>query len=252
MTRVSLLGINVDLLTMQELNSAIKEGVARGDKYIVANHNLHSVYLYHRDEKMRQFYSRAKLIHVDGMALILWGRILGLPIRTEHRTAYIDWIMPLMRMAALHGWRVFYLGGEPGVAERAAEGLRRKIPALEIRTHHGFFRDEESPGVLRQIAEWSPHLLLVGMGMPKQEHWIHDYWEEIEANIVLNAGACFDYIAGAKRTPPRWLGKIGMEWLYRLMSEPRRLFSRYLIEPWFLVPVAINDIVAKMKKYAKE
>ncbi|AEB12558.1 WecB/TagA/CpsF family glycosyltransferase [Marinithermus hydrothermalis] len=248
MARVDLLGVEVDLLTMCELNKKVYELVSKGKCSIVANHNLHSIYLFHRDKKMRLFYSRASVIHIDGMALVMWGRLLGLPLRPEHRIAYIDWIYPLMEMASTHGWRVFYLGGEPGVAELAANKLKEKYPCLQIRTHHGYFDWSESDDILKLISEWSPQLLLVGMGMPRQEHWVIDFYERISANVILNAGACFDYLAGAKPTPPRWLGKIGLEWLYRLFTEPKRLFKRYLVEPWFLIPLAVQDLVNRISR----
>lgn len=83
---------------------------------------------------------------------------------------------------------------------------------------------------------------MVGMGMPRQEHWVVEYHERIEANVIWLVGACFDYVAGAIPTPPRWMGRVGLEWLYRLYSEPQRLASRYLLEPWSLVPLMISDL----------
>lgn len=248
MERAKLLGVEIDLLTMQELNEKVAEAISHNEKWIIGNHNMHSIYLFHKDAKMRLFYSKAKLVHIDGMSLVLWGRLLGLPLKPEHRIAYIDWIFPLMRMAALRGWKVFYLGGEPGVAERAAEKLRQDFAGLQIQTYHGFFDWRDSVNILSMISEWSPQILLVGMGMPRQEHWIVDFLDSINANVILNAGACFDYIAGVKPTPPRWTGKVGLEWFYRLLSEPRRLSRRYLLEPWSLVPLAIKDLHMRIKR----
>ncbi|WPD19723.1 WecB/TagA/CpsF family glycosyltransferase [Thermaerobacter composti] len=248
MGRLILLGVEVDPLTMDELNGLIEEAVRDGRKIIIANHNLHSVYLYHSDSKMRAFFKKADVIHIDGMPLVYWARALGYRVSSGQRVTYIDWIYSLASIAETKGWRIFYLGGKLGVASRAALRLREKYPRLEIRTHHGYFAPEENGKILADIAVYRPHILMVGMGMPRQEHWVLDNLDKIQANAILTAGACFDYVAGAIPTPPRWMGRIGFEWLYRLMSEPRRLWRRYLWEPWFLLPLLIGDVVKRIRR----
>ena len=243
MARLTLLGVEVDPFTIQELNATIAVAGARGERWIIAHHNLHSVYLYHRDSRMRNLYAQARVIYIDGMPILLFARLLGYPLRREHRITCVDWIHPLMQEAARKGWRVFYLGGKPGVAECAAGTLRKQYPETQIATHYGYFRPEENERILDTIAAYRPHVLMVGMGMPRQEHWIPENLEQIHANVIIAVGACFDYIAEAIPTPPRWMGRMGLEWLYRLWSEPTRLAWRYLIEPWFLVPFMPRDIL---------
>jgi N-acetylglucosaminyldiphosphoundecaprenol N-acetyl-beta-D-mannosaminyltransferase len=99
--------------------------------------------------------------------------------------------------------------------------------------------------VLAAIRSFRPHILMVGMGMPRQEHWILDNLDEIEVRVILTAGACMDYVAGAVPTPPRWMGRWGLEWLFRLGSDPTRLWRRYLIEPWFVFRLFIRDLLAR-------
>lgn len=240
--RITLLHVTVDLLSIPLLNQAIATAIARRERWIIAHHNLHSIYLYQRDPKMRAFYEQAQIVHIDGMPLIYWGRVLGYPLRRDQRVTYVDWIHPLITTAAHNGWRVFYLGGKPGVAVAAAERLRQQYPALQIATHHGYFQSAENTTVLAEIAAFQPHVLMVGMGMPRQEHWILDNLDYLTANAILTAGACFDYIAGVIPTPPRWMGRAGLEWLYRLYSEPSRLARRYLVEPWALLPLMALDL----------
>jgi N-acetylglucosaminyldiphosphoundecaprenol N-acetyl-beta-D-mannosaminyltransferase len=247
MDRLTLLGVKVDTLSIGELNHLVSRAINNGENILIANHNLHSIYLYHHDEMMRNFYQRADYIHIDGMPLLMWGRLLGYPLKREQRVTYVDWIHPLMAMAEREGFRVFYVGGKPGVAVRAAEILCARYPALKIQTHHGYFTEEENKVVLDKIRDFQTQILIVGMGMPRQEHWVADNLENITANVILTAGACFDYIAGVIPTPPRWMGRLGLEWLYRLFSEPRRLAKRYLVEPWALLPLAINDILKKSR-----
>ncbi|GAP09596.1 bacterial polymer biosynthesis proteins, WecB/TagA/CpsF family [Bellilinea caldifistulae] len=248
MERLTLLGVKVDTLSIGELNHLVSGAINNGENILVANHNLHSIYLYHRDDKMKVFYQKADYIHIDGMPLVIWGRLLGHPLKPDQRVTYVDWIHPLMALAESKSFRVFYLGGKPGVAEQAVVILRSHYPNLQIQTHHGYFmEEEENKAVLNKIRDFQPNILMVGMGMPKQEHWVVDNLEKVSANVILTAGACFDYIAGVVPTPPRWMGRVGLEWLYRLLSEPRRLAKRYLVEPWALLPLAINDISKKLR-----
>ncbi|RMF56772.1 MAG: glycosyltransferase [Bacteroidetes bacterium] len=243
MGRITLLGIQVDPLTISELNDCIAEAVARDVRWIIAHHNLHSIYLFHRDAKMKAFYAKAHVMHIDGMPIVFLGRLLGYDLYREQRVTYVDWVRPLMSAAREHRWRVYYLGGKPGVAERAAHVLRNEFPGLEIKTHHGYFdmEGDENEAVLDDIQAYQPHVLMVGMGMPRQEHWVVQNLERIKAHAILTSGACFDYVAGAVPTPPRWMGYVGLEWLFRLMSEPRRLAYRYLIEPWYVFGLFVRE-----------
>lgn len=244
MGRLTLLGVEVDPVSMNDLHAVIGKAITEGRQIVIAHHNLHSVFLFHRDPKMRAFYSKADVIPIDGMPLVYWGRLMGKPLEPEHRITYVDWVRPLMAEAKRQGWRVFYLGGKPGVAERAAERLRSEFPGLSLQTHHGYFdvTGKENGDILDKINAYRPHVLMVGMGMPRQEHWVLDNLERLRVNAILTAGACFDYVAGAIPTPPRWMGRLGLEWAYRLFSEPRRLWRRYLVEPWYLVPYALSDL----------
>lgn len=246
MEQVELLGVRVDPITIPELLDLISEAIRAQQRVVIGNHNLHSIYLFHRDPKMRLFYEKVvALSYIDGMPLVFWGQLLGKRVRRAQRITFVDWGPILAMHAAQRGWRVFYLGGKPGVADLAADRLKGRFPGLMIRTHHGYFSPAENEAVLGEIADFGTHVLLVGMGMPKQEHWIVDNADKIKANIVVAVGAGFNYIAGVIPTPPRWMGEMGLEWLYRLLSEPRRLWRRYLVEPLFLIPYALRDLFSK-------
>lgn len=240
----NILGVQVHPTTIEKLLEIISAIVKDNKKEIIGNHNLHSIYLLHSNPVMRNFYSQTFLNHIDGMPIIFWLRTLGKQISTQCRITYVDLIYPLMQVANENKWKIYYLGSKPGVAEKAAKILRKKYQDVEIKTHHGFFKfnSEEGKKILKEINEFHPHLILVGMGMPRQERWILNNYEFIESNVFMNAGACFDYIAGEQKTPPRIMGKLGLEWLYRLVSEPKRLWKRYLYEPVKLIPHFYNDI----------
>ncbi|MGB7437796.1 MAG: WecB/TagA/CpsF family glycosyltransferase [Candidatus Acidiferrum sp.] len=235
----NLLGLPLQALTPQDLVSLTAQAVDGNERRIIANHNLHSFYIYHHDAKMRRFFDQADYIHVDGMAIIALAQLLRVPLRREHRATYIDLLPKVFEAAAERGWRIFYLGFKPGVADRALRKLLKRFPGLQMRTRHGHFNADrtslENATVLAEINAYAPHILMVGMGMPRQENWVADNWTELNCNAAYCCGAALDYVAGEIPTPPRWLGQLGLEWLYRLLAEPKRLWRRYLLEPWFVL-----------------
>lgn len=244
----TILGSRVNALAIEDLHQIISETIATGRKCIIASQNLHGVYMARRDERMRSFYQCADYVRIDGMPLVLWARFLGYPLTREHRVTWVDWLKPLLCEAASRGWRVFYLGSKPGVADAGAKRLRAEVPGVQLETAHGYFdprpESKENQRVVEEINAFAPHILMVGMGMPRQERWILDNFESLGANVFLPCGACIDYIAGVIPTPPRWMGRSGLEWLARLVSEPRRLWRRYLVEPWFLVDLFVRDFTS--------
>jgi N-acetylglucosaminyldiphosphoundecaprenol N-acetyl-beta-D-mannosaminyltransferase len=245
----NILGVKVNPLTISDLNSIIKNSIDKDKKLVIANHNVNSLCLYHRNPKMRDFYKKADYTHIDGMALIFLGKLLNFPLKKDYRVTYVDWVWSLMSEAASKGWRVFYLGSKAGIAAKGAEVLKQRYRGLEISTADGYFDTSpdgfENAEILTKINQYQPHILMVGMGMPRQEKWILENFQHINVNSILPSGACLDYVAGEIPTPPRWLGRIGLEWLYRLLSEPKRLWKRYLLEPWFLLWLLCKELWSK-------
>ncbi len=126
--------------------------------------------------------------------------------------------------------------------EAAAEALRARWPALTVGGRDGYFGLQDEAAVVAAIAAFQPQVLLVGMGMPLQEGFIVRNLEALPACVILPVGAAFDYEAGVQTPAPRWMGRVGLEWLFRLVRDPRRLFVRYCIEPWSLVGPALGDL----------
>lgn len=242
--RIPVLGGAVDKITAEDVFTFAAERIAAGRKGIVANHNLHSLHLIRRSGEMKSFYARADLIECDGMPIIAWARLLGHPLARENRLTYLDWREQFWAHASANGWRFFYLGGAPGVAEAGAAAVRARWPGVTIDTADGYFEvsGAQNLRLLERINAFAPDILFVGMGMPRQEQWIARNYDRLKQGVVFPVGAAFDYEAGAQKTPPRWVGRLGVEWLYRFATDPVRLFTRYFLEPWTLVPAALWDV----------
>jgi N-acetylglucosaminyldiphosphoundecaprenol N-acetyl-beta-D-mannosaminyltransferase len=187
------------------------------------------------------------------MGLVVLARLVGVPLNGPERVTYVDWLPLLFERAWERNWRIFYLGSKPGIADKAAEKLRRRFTGLQIATSNGYFdiEGEENERVLQVIRKFAPNILLVGMGMPRQEKWILANWKSLDSVVTLPCGAALDYVAGEIPTPPRWAGRLCLEWLFRLISEPGRLWKRYLIEPWHILRlVCARRLKARSRKAA--
>ncbi|HEY5072081.1 MAG TPA: WecB/TagA/CpsF family glycosyltransferase [Caulobacteraceae bacterium] len=250
--RVRILGGEVDLVTPAQMLGRVESAVGSGRAAVIANHNAHSLYLLRGDKGLRAFFAGADLVQIDSVPVIAWGALLGLGLARRHRSTYLDWREEFWRRADRRGWRVFYLGGAPGVAERACARVGRAWPNAVLACHDGFFDPAPASAgnraALAAIAAFAPDVLMVGMGMPRQEHWIADNRAALGPAVILPVGAAFDYEAGVQQTPPRWSGRFGVEWLFRLAADPRRLAKRYLIEPWLLLPLAFADLAAARRR----
>lgn len=244
--RVQVLGGAMDLVRPEEVFHFVAGKIAARESAIIANHNLHSLYLVRQDEKIAEFYRKSDLIEVDSVPLIFWARIVGRASRRFHRCTYLDWRDAFWERAIAENWKVFFVGGAPGVSEKAVARIQADWPGAQIQTHHGYFDvasdSAENQAVVDRINAYKPDIVLVGMGMPRQEIWVLENQDKLGPCVSFTVGGAFDYEAGVQRPSPRWMGQVGMEWLFRLMVDPQRLFTRYCLEPWHLMGPALRDL----------
>jgi N-acetylglucosaminyldiphosphoundecaprenol N-acetyl-beta-D-mannosaminyltransferase len=239
--RVDVLGVGVDPLTVGDLHAEIGRLVRSRECCLVLNVNAYCLNLCYEDPKLRAFLNGAHVVFCDGVGVMLAARILGR--RIPERITYADWAWRLAAFAAAEGFSLFFLGARPGVAQAAARRLRERHPGLEISgVHHGYFDHSagspESEAVVEEINAAAPDILIVGLGMPLQEYWLLENRRRLDAGVALTGGAVFDYVSGRLGRGPRFLTDNGLEWLARLLVEPRRLWRRYLIgNPLFLLRV---------------
>jgi N-acetylglucosaminyldiphosphoundecaprenol N-acetyl-beta-D-mannosaminyltransferase len=234
------LGVRIDALTRDSLFEVSAAAIANRQQIVIANQNMHSLYLQRRSADLRQFFDQADYVHADGMWMIHLARMFKQPLKVENRITSLDWLGPFLELAERSGWRVFFLGGTASVAERFEQYIRANYASLSSRHQHGYFDmrpdSAENQEVLGKIQAFAPQLLFVCMGMPRQEEWIHANRSQLAANATFPLGGIMDYLVGDTATPPRWTGPLGVEWAYRLLHDPRRLAGRYLWEPICLAP----------------
>jgi N-acetylglucosaminyldiphosphoundecaprenol N-acetyl-beta-D-mannosaminyltransferase len=240
---LEILGVRVDPWTPASLIDAMvarateEEGPFGREKATVLYANVHVLNLAYRDPRLRTTLNEATTVYCDGSGVRLGARILG--GRLPPRFTSVDWIDPLCDRLAREGIGIFLLGSVEGVAAKAGEVLRGRHPGLHlVGTHHGYLDESASQELIARINSAGPGLLVLGMGTPMQEAWIARHRAALTVPVVWGVGALFDFLAGVQRRGPRWMTHNHLEWLWRLGTDPRRLWRRYVIgNPVFLARV---------------
>lgn len=234
---VVILGVPFHDVTMAETLACLDELVARQTPCYLATANLDFAAQASRDVELQRILLEAELVLCDGTPLIWASRWLGAPLR--ERVAGSDLMPVLAAHAARQGYRLFLLGADNVTLATAKQRLESDNPGLQI---CGTFSppvarllDLDHDDILRRIHEAQPHILLVAFGCPKQEKWIYMNLPRLRVPVSVGVGGTFDMVAGNVRRAPVWMRKSGVEWIFRLIQEPRRLFSRYMFDLWFFV-----------------
>ena len=234
--RVRFGGIWVDSLTAEAALDEMERLVQRGQGGYVFTPNVDHVVLAERIPAYRDAYAGASLSLVDGQPLVWSSRLLG--ARLPEKISGSDIILPVLRRAGARRYRVYFLGGRAGaaaaVAARASRELGVEVVGVEA-PRVGLEPTAEDDAIVERVRAARPHILFLALGSPKAELWIHRTFTRIRPTLTLSIGAGLDFLAGQVRRAPRWMSRAGLEWLFRLALEPRRLGRRYLIDdPRFL------------------
>ncbi len=241
MHRIRVGHIWIDALTFDQAVDAIDRLVTAGDGGTVFTPNIDHIVQVEHNLVFRDAYQKVSLSVVDGQLLLWASHLLGTPL--PEKISGSDLMVPLARRAAERKWRVYLLGGGPGVADLAADRLKKQFAIDIVGTDAPFVTPDGTPhegaAVIERIAQARPHLLFAAFGAPKQELFLHRCASAIRPAVGIGVGAGFDFVAGKIKRAPRWISQSGLEWLYRLAQEPRRLAKRYLVDdPAFLAILA--------------
>lgn len=245
--QLRLFGIRVDALSFDEALAAIWRWLAAGERrcrYIVTP-NINHVVLHQSDLSFRKAYEDASLVLPDGRYIVAAAALLGRPLRGPINGS--DLVPALLEAARGRNLRVFLLGALPGVAERARDNIARTWPWIDVVGTYsppvGFERSaEESRKIVSAVNAARPDLLVLGISPPKQESWIAAHAKELDVRVAICAGATIDYLARHKTRAPRWAQRIGAEWLFRVITEPRRLLGRYSWDAARFLPMFCREL----------
>lgn len=241
MNRVNILGVEIDNLSLKEAVNEIGRLVKTGSPSLIVTANPEIIWVARKDPYFAECLRAAKLVTADGIGVVLAARILGTPVK--QRVTGIDLTTALFAEAVKKNYKFYFVGGRPGIAERAAEQITSRYPGIQILgVQHGYFKDDTE--IIADISEKKPDILLVALGMGKQEKWIRERVKSAGVPVSIGVGGSFDVFSGEVRRAPVWMQKAGVEWLYRLICQPSRI-GRMLQLPKFLVAVIISRLTGK-------
>lgn len=237
----TVLDVRFHRLNKAQLIRFMISSTMKQQKTIVGHVNIHAMNLAYELPWYRNFLNQAHLVYCDGVGVILAARLLGHPMKLEHRQSCPDWIETLALACQDHQLSLFLLASKPNVIEKAVEKLTNTAPHLKIAGHHGYFSKNgpDNEAVVTKINAFKPDILCIGFGMPLQEFWIQENIDRLETKVFLPIGGCLDYYTGRIYRGPRWLTDYGLEWLIRTTIQPRRLWRRYVLgNPLFFWRIA--------------
>jgi len=248
--RYRLLGTSVDALGFDESLSRIAEIVERRipTQHVVLN--AFKVVTLQKDPRLAAIIESCDLINADGTGVVWAARLLGVPV--PERVTGIDLMRGVLKLAGQRKWRVFFFGSHLEVAEETARWAERTFPGLQVAGFRsGYFSASDSPAIVRQIADSRSDILLVALPSPLKEYWLHQHINELRISLGMGVGGSFEVVTGRRRRAPRWVQKAGLEWLFRFLQEPRRMWRRYVPANARFVWLVLRKLVAGKRLSAR-
>jgi N-acetylglucosaminyldiphosphoundecaprenol N-acetyl-beta-D-mannosaminyltransferase len=236
-----MMGCLIDNLSMEETVQRVEAFIRDGTPHQHVVVNVDKLVKASRDPELRRIVNQCALVNADGMPVVWAARLLGKPLKA--RVAGIDLFEALMQRAAVRGWRVFLLGAREEVVARVRAIYEQRYAGLTIAGHrHGYWTPAQEADVAAQVAASRADLLFVAISSPKKEQFLGRYQARMQVPFAMGVGGSFDVAAGLVKRAPRWMQQAGLEWFYRFLQEPRRMFRRYFIDDmaflWLLLKEA--------------
>ncbi len=243
MKHIKILGLKVHHVTMEEATDRIEKMIGEKQPHLVVTANSEMIMMANDDPLLYEIINRADLVVPDGIGLIWASRILNTPL--PQRVPGIELMQSLLAKSAENKWRIFLLGAEPGISQKAAAAIEKLYPQVNIvGTHHGYFKQNSmEEQVISLIKASKPDILFVALGVPKQEKWAAAYLAGLGVPVAMGVGGSFQIFAGTMRRAPLWMRRIGLEWCYRLLVQPWRI-RRMGALPRFVFSVFMEKLFA--------
>lgn len=236
--KINLLGAGIDKLNLCQCADRVEEYINSSVPHFIVTLNPELLFQAQSSPELLAMINRADLVTPDGVGIVWACGIMGEPV--PGRVTGIDLMVKLLERAGEKGWRVFFLGSAPGVAEQAAQKMARRFPGLNVvGTHHGYFSAADEPGIIETIKGLQPQLLFVALGAPRQEQWIDSHRELLGVPAAMGVGGSLDVLAEKVPRAPEWMRNLQLEWLGRLIRQPSR-WRRMLVLPRFVLKVLLR------------
>jgi len=244
-SRVTILGTDIDVLDTAETISLVEQYVIRKEPLHLVGVNADKINEIAQNEKLRRIVNNCGIINADGASVIMASKFLKKPL--PERVAGIDLMQDLVDLSQDRGYSIYLLGAKQEVVDKTAEVLQSRYPNLKIvGIHNGYFKEADWPTVSQDVRICNPDFVFVGISSPMKEYLVEYLQSDGHRCVFMGVGGSFDVISGNISRAPKWVQKINMEWLYRLLQEPKRLFKRYFVGNWkFIVAVAKEKRGAK-------
>jgi len=251
---IVLLGTKFHKLKVQDLIQYVVKAAKLEKKTTISNVNVRAMNFAYELPWYKDFINKSDLVFCDGFGVLLGAKLMGCCLDSANRMTCPDYIEDLALTCERENVSLFLLAGKPGTVDKAITKLKVVAPNLKVKGHHGYFdkSGKENEFVIQKINKFKPDILYIGFGMPLQEHWILRNIDQIDAKVFLPLGACLDFYTGNIYRGPRWMTNYGLEWLTRLVTQPGRLWERYVIgNPLFFYRVLQQRIRNPFKKRSK-
>lgn len=221
-------GIKINPFTINEFVEIIECGIKENNQIVQSGVNASSIVEIKQNQDLLKAYNNCDLVNIDGMSLVWALRFFG--CKVPARVACPDLAEEVLKLAELNNFSIFLLGTGKEQLQAAVNNISNKFPDLKISGFHdGFFKEDEETEIVELINKSKPNILFLGLPSPKKEFFVEKYKTQLNVNYVLGVGGFFDILAGAIKRAPVWMQKVGLEWFYRFLQEPKRLFRRYFV-----------------------
>lgn len=236
--KVNVLGIPVDSISMESAVAKIEAFIQEASPHLIATANAEMVMLAQQDNELMDILQHASLVVPDGAGVVWAARYQGNEVR--ERVAGFDLTQRLLAEAAIKGYRVYFFGAGPGIAEQAKQTAEACYPGIHIvKTRDGYFTEADEAEIIEDIVSMQPHILLAALGVPKQEKWLMRNLNKLQVPVAIGVGGTLDVMAGTVKRAPLWMQQANLEWLYRLLKQPQRAI-RMLALPRFVLKVIMD------------
>lgn len=252
MDKINILGVNIDKLTLNDAEERVKSFLNSNTINTIYTPNTEIIMEARKDDKFKELLNKGDLIIPDGIGLVYASKIKKKPLL--ERVTGVDLSMRILDIANEKGNSLFLVGGKPGVANKAAENIEREYPNINVvGHHHGYFKGihtgykshVEEIEVIDKINKSKPDIVFVGFGAPKQEKWIEEYKDKLNCKVIIGNGGTVDILAGTVKKTPDIYQRLGLEWLYRLLKNPKRIKRQMVLPLFALIVLFSRDDVVK-------